>query len=129
MTNFMQDSLYFTPLKLDQSFLVPASYKPPVKLGFLLLVLLKQDQKVTLLHRDMYGRGYISIGKSNLWEFLVCNRDGNDITFFPIANIAYSWKYRIQENTFELGWQKNIARQVEGIGQHVSAALLQLLYS
>ena len=34
--------------------------------GFLFPQWLKQDQKVTLLHRDVYRRGYLSIGKDNL---------------------------------------------------------------
>lgn len=38
-----------------------------------------------------------------------------------------SWKHKIQENNFELGWQGNIARQVqvEGIRRHMSAELLK----
>ena len=73
----------------------------------------------------MYRRGYLSIGKKNLWDFVIRDRDGNDGVTVPIADIAYSWKHRLQENTFELGWQDNIARRVGGIGRHVSAKLLQ----
>ena len=83
---------------------VPASETPSHQLGFFAPAWLKQDQKVTLLHRDVYRRGYLSIGTENLWEFVVRDRDGKDIVSVPIADIAYSWKNRIQENTFELGW-------------------------
>ena len=73
----------------------------------------------------MYGSIYLSIGKENLWDFVIRDRDGNDVVMVPIANIAYSWKHRLQKNNFELGWQDNIACQVGGIGKHVSAELLQ----
>ena len=42
---------------------VPASGKPSVSLNFFATKWLKQDQKVTLLHQDVYQRGYLSIGK------------------------------------------------------------------
>ena len=47
---------------------------------------------------------------------MIRDQDGNDVVTVLIADIAYSWKHRLQENTFELGWQDNIARQVGGIG-------------
>ena len=50
---------------------VPASGKPSISLGFFAPKWLKQDQKVTLLHRDVYRRGYLSIGKDNLWDFVI----------------------------------------------------------
>ena len=31
---------------------------------------------------------------------------------------------QLQENTIEIGWQENIARQIYGIGRHISAANL-----
>ena len=37
---------------------VPASGKPSVSLEFFTSALIKQDQKVTLSHRDVYRRGY-----------------------------------------------------------------------
>ena len=104
---------------------VPVSGKPSVPLGFFAPEWLKQDQKVTLLHQDVYRQGYLLIGKENLWNFLVRDQDRNNVVTVPIANIAYSWKHRLQENTFELGWQDNIARHVGGIGRHVSAELLR----
>ena len=55
---------------------------------------------------------------------MIRDQDGNDVVTVLIADISYSWKHRLQENTSELGWQDNIARQVGGIGRHVSAELL-----
>ena len=51
---------------------------------------LKQDQKVTLLHQNMYRRGYLLIGKENLGDFVIRNRDSNDVDTIPIADIVYS---------------------------------------
>ena len=45
---------------------VPASGKPSISLGFFAPKWLKQDQKVTLLQRDVYRRGYLLIGKDKL---------------------------------------------------------------
>ena len=41
-----------------------------------------------------------------------------------IADIAYSWKHQLQEKTFDIGWQDDIARRVVGWRRHVSAAHL-----
>ena len=78
--------------------MVPASGKISVSLGFFALKWLKQDQKVTLLHQNVYRRGYLSIGKENLWDFVIRNQDENDVVTVQIANIECSWKYRLQEN-------------------------------
>ena len=83
---------------------VPASGKSSVSLGFFAPKWLKQDQKVTLLHRNVDRRGYLLIGKENLWDFVIRDRDRNDVVTVPIADVAYSWKHRLQENHFKLGW-------------------------
>ena len=89
---------------------VLASGKPLVSSGLFVPQWLKQDQKATLLHQIIYRRGCLSIGRENLWDFVINNRDGNNIVTVPIANILYFWQHKLQENTFELGWQDIIAR-------------------
>ena len=38
--------------------------------------------------------------------------------------LQYSWKMRMQENTFDIGCQENIANRIYGSGRHVSATNL-----
>ena len=53
--------------------------------------------------------------------FVSRDTDGR-IVFIPsLSNIQYSWKMRMLENMFDIGWQ-DCARQVFGIGKHISAA-------
>ena len=40
---------------------------------------------------------------------------------YDISDIQYSWKMRMQEITFKIGWQENIACRIFGTGRHVSA--------
>ena len=103
---------------------IPASGKPSLALDFLRPKWLKQDQPVTMLLEDVYRQGYLSIGTRNTWEFVTRDREGKIIMSADIADIAYSWKHRLQENTFDIGWQDDIARRVVGWGRHVSAAHL-----
>ena len=47
------------------------------------------------------------------------------ITFaYDLSNIQYSWKMRMQENTFDIGWQEIMAHCVLGTGRHILAANL-----
>ena len=65
----------------------------------------------------------------NLWEFVTRDKDGN-ITFrADLSDIQYSWKMRMQENTFDIGWQDNFAHRVFGFGRHVSATNLHSHYA
>ena len=74
---------------------VPASSKLSVSLGFFASKWLKQDQKETLLHHGLYRPVYLLIGKENLWDFVVHDRDKKNAVTVPIADIAYSWKHRL----------------------------------
>ena len=103
---------------------IPASGKPSIALDFLKPKWLKQDQKVTMLIEDIYRQGYLSIGTENTWEFVVRDKHGKETLSASIADIAYSWKHRLQESTFDIGWQEDVARRVVGWGRHVSAAHL-----
>ena len=82
---------------------------------------MKQDQKVLLLHDEVYKQGYLHINNDQMFEFV--SRDSEDrITFtYDLSDIQYSWKMRMQENTFDIGWQENMAHRMFGIGRHVSA--------
>ena len=83
---------------------VPSAGKPFTSLGFFQPDWLRQVQKVTILHDDLYKQGYININKDNLWEFVSQDPDGM-ITFAnSLSDIQYSWKMRMQENTFDIGW-------------------------
>ena len=102
----------------------PASGTPSVSLGFFRPGWIKQDQKVTVLHDNVYHQGYLSLDKNNLWEFVKRDRNGRVTLSLNLSDLEYSWKMRLQENTFQIGWQENIARRIFGIGRHVSAASL-----
>ena len=73
-----------------------------------------------ILHDDLYKQGYLNINKDNLWEFVSRDLDGRITFTHSLSDIQYSWKIRMEENTFNIGWQE-CARQVYGTGRHVSA--------
>ena len=103
---------------------VPASGKPSISMGFFRPQWLKRDQKVTLLQNDIYQQGYLDLNDNNLWEFVKRDANGTIISCSDLSDIQYSWKMRMQENTFDVGWTDNLAHRVFGIGQHVSASNL-----
>ena len=104
---------------------VPSTSKPSDSLGFFHPDWLKQNQKVSILHDEVCKQGYLNINKDNLWEFVSQNPDGQITTFtHDMSDIQYSWKMRMQENTFDVGWQENIACYIFGTGQHVLATNL-----
>ena len=88
---------------------------------------MKQDQQVTLLHHDKYCRGYLNVNEDGYWEFVTRGRDGCITMTVPLNDLEYSWKMRLQENTFEIGWQDGLARRVHGFGRHVSTAGLSTM--
>ena len=94
---------------------VPSAGKPSASLGFFRPDWLKQGQKVMILHDDLYKQGYLNINKDNLWEFVSRDPDGRITFTHSLSNIQYSWKMRMQENTFDIGWQE-CDRQVFGTG-------------
>ena len=88
---------------------VPSSGKPSVSMGFFCPDWLQRDQKVTLLHDNVYKQGYLNINNDNLWEFVMRDKEGR-ITFNAnLSDIQYSWKMQMQENSFDVGWQDNLA--------------------
>ena len=55
-----------------------------------------------------------------MWEFVSHDADGRILFSYSLADLQWSWKMRMQENTFDIGWQE-CAKQVFGIGRHISA--------
>ena len=83
---------------------------------------MKQDQKVSLLHDEVYKQGYLHINNDQMFEFVSRDSEGRITFTYDLSDIQYSWKMRMQENTFNIGWQENMAHRMFGIGRHVSAA-------
>ena len=73
-----------------------------------------------LLHDDVYKQGFLNLDKNNIWEFVSRDADGRISFSYLLADLQFSWKMRMQENTFDIGWQE-CAKRVFGIGRHVSA--------
>jgi hypothetical protein len=46
----------------------------------------------------------LSLSKDNLWEFVTRDSEGNIEDNIDIRDIQHSWKMRMQENTFDIGW-------------------------
>ena len=72
-----------------------------------------------ILHDDLFKQGYVNINKDNILEFVPRDPDGKITFTHSLFDIQYSWKMRIQENTFDMCWLK-CARRVYGTGRHVS---------
>ena len=83
------------------------SRKPTMSMGFFCSDWLKQGQKVTFLHNNIHKQGYLNLDKDNLWEFVTRDTDDNIISHIELANLQYSLKIQIQENTFNIGWEDN----------------------
>ena len=62
-----------------------------------------------LLVDEEYKKGFLSINDDGFWEFVVPDSNGNVIDQYNIRDIQYSWKMRMQENTFDIGWDKHKA--------------------
>ena len=107
---------------------VPSSGKPSDSLYFFKPEWLKQGQQVMILQDNVYKQGYLSLDKENLWEFVMRNRDGKDYNHIDLRDLQYSWKMRIQENTFAIGWDNDMARRVFNC-RHVSAVNLKRNFS
>ena len=69
--------------------------------------------------------GYLSLSDDNLWEFVARDAKGDVKERIDISDIQCSWKMRMQENTFDVGWNENKARRVCGTARHVSASSLK----
>ena len=85
---------------------------------------MKQDQKVTLSKDDVYKKGYLNTDKNGHWEFVTYDADGRISHRSSLSDLQYTWKMRMQENTFDIGWNFEMAHRVYGIGRHVSATNL-----
>ena len=56
-----------------------------------------------------------------MWEFVTRDNDGNITLRANLSDIQYSWKMRLQENTFDVGWNDEMVRHIYGYGRHVLA--------
>ena len=103
---------------------VSSSGKPSASLGLFCPDWMKQEQKIAILHDKVYEQGYLHIYKENMFEFVSRDSDGGITFTYDLTNMQYSWKMRMQENTFDIGWQENTANRVYGTSRHVSATNL-----
>ena len=85
---------------------------------------MKKDQKIAILKDDVYKKGHLNINTDGFWEFVTYNADGRINYTSSLLDLQYTWKMRLQENTFNLGWNFDMAHRVYGIGRHVSATNL-----
>ena len=69
---------------------VPSSGKPSASLGFFRPDWLKQDQKIAILHDEVYKQGYLNINKENIFEFVSRDSEGRIIFTHDLADIQYS---------------------------------------
>ena len=92
------------PSDLYDANYVPSAGKPSTSLRFFQPDWLKQVQKVKILHNDLYKQGFLNINKNNPWEFISWDPDGKITFTHPLSDIQYSWKMRMQESTFDIGW-------------------------
>ena len=73
-----------------------------------------------LLHDDVYKQGFLNIDKNSMWNFVSRDADGRISFSYSLADLQFSWKIMMPENTFDIGWQE-YAKRVFGIGRHVLA--------
>ena len=118
------ESINVKPEFVFDEYNVPSTGQPTDTLQFFRPDWLKRDEKVTILDGTNYLHGFLSLSKDNLWEFVTRDKEGRVVTTIPIHDIQYSWKMRMQENTFDIGWSYDKARRTFGSVRHVSAANL-----
>ena len=69
---------------------VPTSGEPTTSISFFCPDWLKQGQKVTILHDNIYKHGYLSLDKDILWEFVTRDAEGRITSQVEIADLQYS---------------------------------------
>ena len=102
----------------------PVPGTPSMLLAFFCPKWLKQDQKVIILKDDIYKKGYLNINKDGLLEFVTYDADDKISYTSSLLDLQHTWKMRMQENTFDIGWNFEMAHQVYGIRCHVSVTTL-----
>ena len=107
----------------------PAPGTPSMSLAFFCPKWMKQDQKVTILKDDVYKKGHLNINSDDFWEFVTYDADGRISYKSSLLDLQYTWKMRIQENTFDIGWNLEMAHRVYSIGRHVSATNLHTKFT
>ena len=71
--------------------------------------------KGDVLHDDVYKQESLNIDKNSMWEFVSRDADGRILFSYSLADLQFTWKLQMQENTFDIGWQE-CAKRVFGIG-------------
>ena len=97
----------FEDINLEDMYMeynILSSGKPSISMGFFWPNWLQHDQKVTLLHDNVYWQGYLNINDDSLWEFFTLDKEGHITFCTDLDDIKYSWKMRIKENSFDVGW-------------------------
>ena len=107
----------------------PAPGAPSMSLAFFRPEWMKQDQKVTLLKNGIFKKKHLNTDKNGHREFVTYDADGRISHTSSLSDLQYTWKMRIQENTFDIGWNFEMAHRVYRIGRHVSATNLNSNFS
>ena len=66
----------------------------------------------------------MNIDKNGHWEFVTYDADGRINLTSSLSDLQYTWEMRMQENTFDMGWNFEMSHRVYGIGRHISATKL-----
>ena len=56
---------------------------------------MKQEQKVMLLHDDVYKQGFLNINKNSMWEFVSCDANSRILFSYLLADLQFSWNMRM----------------------------------
>ena len=119
------ESVHILPEHIFNEHNVSATGIPSDSLKFFRPDWLQQGQKVAPLKADDHQHGHLPLSDGNLWEFVTRGTEGSVKETVGIRDAQHSWKMRMQENTFDIGWSLDIARRMCGAAQHVSAATLK----
>ena len=68
-----------------------------------------------------YKHGCMHPSDDCLWEFVARDKDRAIASRKDLRDVQHSWKLRMQENTFDVGWSFDKARRIFGSADHASA--------
>ena len=63
------------------------------------------DAKATLEIDDVYCRGFLNMDSANDWVFEIQAKSGAVVDSHHLPDLPFSWRNRIQEESFSPGWQ------------------------
>ena len=83
---------------------------------------LRMEAKATLEIDGVYRRGFLNMDAANDWVFEIRAKSGAVVDSHPLPDLPYSWRNRIQEESFSPGWQTlTTFERCEGTAFFVSA--------